>query len=84
MSFFADTRLEYLMALCNTKVVVEILKIVAPTLHCQCGDVANIPVIIDAQHNQIIINYVTKNIELSQVDWDCFETSWDFKKHPLV
>ena len=84
MSFFADTRLEYLMALCNTKVVVEILKIVAPTLHCQCGDVANIPVIIDTQHNQIIINYVTKNIELSQVDWDCFETSWDFKKHPLV
>ena len=23
-------------------------------------------------------------VELSKEDWDAFETSWDFKKHPLV
>src|SRR5699024_6108445 len=25
-----------------------------------------------------------KCVELSKTDWDSFETSWDFKQHPLV
>jgi hypothetical protein len=27
---------------------------------------------------------VTTNISLSRADWDAFETSWDFKRHPLI
>ena len=84
MSLFSRNDLMYLLALCNTKIVVEILKIVAPTIHCQCGDVANIPVIQDPNHKVQIEEMACSNIELSQVDWDSFETSWDFKKHPLV
>ena len=34
---------------------------------------------------EIIVNEIVKeNIELSKSDWDSFEASWDFKKHPLV
>ncbi len=84
MSFFASNHFSYLLALCNTKVVVEILKLVAPTIHCQCGDVANIPVIIDNDREPIVEEMTRENVNCSKSDWDSFETSWDFKEHPLV
>ena len=83
MSCFAPReKLFYLLALCNTKVVTSILEIVAPTINYQCGDIANIPVI--GMSNKVIGETVEKNIAVSKSDWDSFETSWDFKKHPLV
>lgn len=85
MSFFSKDKLNYLIGLCNTKVVTEILKIVAPTMHCQCGDVANIPVILtDKERKQNIENKVKSCINISCNDWDSFETSWDFRYHPLI
>lgn len=84
MSFFPKENKLYLLALCNTKVVVKILKIIAPTLHCQCGDVANIPVVVDKSQKAYIDKIVENNIEHSYIDWDSYETSWDFKYHPLV
>ena len=83
MSCFAPReKLFYLLALCNTKVVTSILEIIAPTINYQCGDIANIPVI--GMSNKVIGETVEKNIAVSKSDWDSFETSWDFKKHPLV
>ena len=84
MSFFSDEYLFYLIALCNTKITTEILKIVAPTLHCQCGDVANIPVIIADDKRKLIEEIVEECIDLSKCDWDAFENSWDFICHPLA
>ena len=54
------------------------------TSHCQCGDVANIPVIFNESKFEIINGLVCQNISISKSDWDSFETSWDFTKHPLV
>ena len=84
MSFFSKEKLLYLLALCNSKIVMEILKIIAPTINFQCGDIANIPVLFCEQQNRQIENLVSDNIDLSRTDWDSFETSWDFKRHPLV
>ena len=84
MSFFSKQNLFYLLALCNTKVVMEILKAIAPTINYQCGDIANIPVLLDEVQKPFIDSTVRDNITLSQVDWDSFETSWDFKTCPLV
>ena len=84
MSFFSNKDKIYLLALCNTKVVAKILEIIAPTMHCQCGDVANIPVITDNTKKIRIDSLTKQNIEISCSDWDSFETSWDFKHHPLL
>ena len=84
MSCFADRNLEYLLALCNTNVVMEILKVIAPTINYQCGDIANIPVIMDECKKDTIETLAKENVQTSKADWDSFETSWDFKKHPLV
>ena len=85
MSCFSQTNLLYLLALCNTKVVMKILEIIAPTINYQCGDIANIPVIVTAKESkQNIEKRVESCINISRKDWDSFETSWDFKRNPLV
>lgn len=85
MSCFSQTNLLYLLALCNTKVVMKILEIIAPTINYQCGDIANIPVIVTAKDSkQNIEKRVESCINISRKDWDSFETSWDFKRNPLV
>ena len=85
MSFFSRRDLFFLIGLCNSKVGNEILKIISPTIHCQCGDVANIPVIIgNTEKRQTIDSLVKENIKKAKDDWDAFETSWDFQRHPLI
>lgn len=66
----------------NSKVARYFLNIVAPTLTYNVGDVARIP--CKRVYNEILDQIVTKNIEQSAFDWDSFETSWDFKVHPLA
>lgn len=83
MSFFSD-KLFYLMGFCNTIVAYEMLKIIAPTINFQVGDIAKLPIIYEEKNKPNIDALVEKNIYISKSDWDAFETSWDFTKHPLL
>lgn len=85
MSFYcAGDNLFYLMALCNSPVANAVLKLIAPTINYQAGDIGRIPVVIDTEKKTTVDNKTKESIELAMNDWDSFETSWDFKKHPLV
>ncbi|MBF1049793.1 BREX-1 system adenine-specific DNA-methyltransferase PglX [Peptostreptococcus sp.] len=84
MSLFSQDNLMYLLGLCNTPFVVKVLEMIAPTIHCQCGDVAKIPVIIDNGRKLNVEEMTKENIEISKTDWNLFEISWDFTVHPLV
>ena len=84
MSCFSDNNLYYLLALCNSKVATAFLAVFSPTINFQAGDIANIPVAIVDDQVAPVENVVKENIELSKSDWDAYETSWDFKRHPLV
>ena len=82
--YVSDDKKYYLLALSNTKIVGMILQVLAPTIDCKPGNIANIPVIID-QNSKTRIDDLSKNCRnISKEDWDSFETSWDFKRHPLV
>ena len=72
----------YFLALCNSTIVKKILEIISPTLNCETGHVSSIPVIFEA--TDTVSNMSKSNIEISKEDWDSYETSWDFKKSPLV
>ncbi len=78
---FSDVYLEYIQGLLNTKVAVELLKI-QPTMNNQPGTIGGLPLIIN--ENIDIKKIVMENIALARCDWDSFETSWDFKRHPLI
>lgn len=69
------------IGLLNTKVAMSILKILAPTINFQAGDIARIPYL---KPKSTIKNIVEKCIVISKEDWDSFEISWSFKTHPLV
>ena len=84
MSCFTDKNLEYFLALCNTPVVDAYMKIIVPTINYQAGDIAKIPVIFKQECNEQVTALVKENISFSKSDWDAFETSWDFTKHPLL
>ena len=72
------------LGLLNSDVALEVLRLIAPTINFQAGDIARIPIMDEVNNNSEIIPLVEKNIELSKKDWDSFETSWDFKRHPML
>ena len=82
--FHDDQDLEYVLGMVNTKVAENILLLLCPTLDYHEGPIGRIPVINDGKRHGVIIEIVNESILLSQADWDSFETSWDFKKHPMI
>ena len=76
--------LMYILGICNTKIAMIMLNMIAPTINFQTGDISRIPVIKNDNEKSMIDNLVQENIALSKADWDSFETSWDFEGHPLV
>lgn len=71
------------LGLMNSSVVQHLFSFLAPTLNYSAGPVGLIPKAAWRKQNQIC-DLVEKAIELTKVDWDSFEESWDFKKHPLL
>lgn len=85
MSFFAQKpELLIYLAFCNSKIAFEMLKILAPTINFRAGDIGRLPILELGNLNSAVVELVEENIEISQQDWDADETSWDFKRHPLV
>lgn len=84
LSLFPNLKndLMYILGLCNSVVVNRFLKIISPTLNCETGHVASLPIIVKKE--DLVKQMVYDNISLSKSDWDFFETSWDFTKHPLL
>ena len=85
MSFYTQKEdLIILLGFCNSKITLEILKLLAPTINFQAGDIGRLP-IVDYDIDANTIRELTfSNIEKSKIDWDSYETSWDFKRNPLV
>lgn len=82
MAIFTDEKyIKYLLALINSCVSKCILKILSPTLNYNAGDICNIPVIYE---DTKVSSLTDQCIAISKQDWDSFETSWDFKRHPLL
>jgi hypothetical protein len=73
----------YICALMNSKVAQLFFDITNPTINYQVMNVIALPYKKDDRNIQIS-NIALKAIALSKHDWDAFETSWDFERHPLI
>ena len=72
-----------LLAFLNSKPCDYILELYNPTINVMPDDLRNLPLAYLSEH----INsnsLVEENIDLSKDDWDSFETSWDFTRHPFI
>ena len=72
----------YLLGFTNSKVFQEIIDLLNSSLHYQVGDVARTPVIISEKEE--VSRLAKETMLLAKDEWDSYETSWDFSKHPLV
>lgn len=71
----------YLLGILNSKSCNYISKMLSPTLGVSPEDILNIPIVVK---DESIVSSVVKNtLIISKIDWDSFETSWDFQHHPL-
>lgn len=74
-----------LLGYTNSSVFDGLLKLIgSSTISLESGEVERVPVIMDDANRPEISIYVKENINLCKTDWDAYETSWDFKRHPLV
>lgn len=72
----------YLISVLNSCVIQYVLRVMSPTLNYEVGQIASLPIIV--KNGLDIENKSKDNINLSKEEWDDFEESWDFKKHPLI
>lgn len=79
-----DNCFYYILAFLSTAISVYFLELTNPTINFQVGDIKRIPIVIDSTKVNVINNNAIDNIKISNSDWDSYETSWDFKKHPMV
>lgn len=74
--------LEYILALLNSKVAETYFKVLNPSINLQVKDIRSLPIIFGDVSE--ISQRVKENIELAKADWDSYETSINFKSHPLI
>ena len=72
------------LGLMNSSVAAETLQLLNPTLNCPPGVMGLLPVIVRGGEPLAACDIVSSNVAISKLDWDSFETSWDFKRHPLL
>ena len=84
-SIYADSeKFFYLIGFLNTNVAQMLLNFVAPTLNYSAGPVGTLPIVFDSKYIEFVATAAKSNIEISKIDWDSFETSWDFTRHPFI
>lgn len=74
----------YLLAFTNTNIATLLMEMLNPTLNTNIKDVLALPFILANERKFEVDELTKKAIVLSKIDWDSYETSWDFKKHPLI
>ena len=72
----------YILGLLNSTIFAEICGSINPTLNFQSGDVSKFPVLFGRESD--VNQLVDENIRFAIEDWDSYESSWDFKRHPLL
>ena len=77
-----EEKLKYFLGFTNSCVVKYILSAISPTLNYEVEHIKKLPIVFNkSEEVKMLIDELICN---SKNDWDSFETSWDFKKHPFV
>ena len=83
--FGEEKDLIYVQGLCNSSYMTLVARLLSPTLNYEVGQIASYPYRnADGASEDSVNELVVDSRRTSKEDWDSFETSWDFKRHPLV
>ena len=82
---YADQKdISYIEALLCSSVTDYILNVLNPSISYQPGNIGSVPLCVSEENRHIIECMADDCVSYSKQDWDSFETSWDFAKHPLI
>ena len=84
-AFAPENQLKILCAIFNSKIMPIYVEALNPTTTTQVGDIKRVP-FIEPNENQknVLIECVDECVRIAREEWDSFELSWDFKRHPLI
>lgn len=82
--FESDRMLKYCLGFLCSKVAATMLSVINPTINVQAIDIEKLPIIINDKIMDDIISIVEQCIIISKSEWDSYELSWDFLRHPLA
>ena len=74
----------YLEGLISSKVGITLFRVNNSTLSCQVENIIKLPIIFDNDRKNQVDDLVEENNNISKLEWDSFEVSWDFQHHPLL
>lgn len=83
-AFGLANKLKFNAAFLNSSVGLMVARFLSASLDFQPGQIATYPIIQNEEREPSVNDMVDSCCGLSKTDWDSFETSWDFKRHPLV
>ena len=72
------------LAFLNSSIVANLLDAINPTLNTTVGDVLSLPKPPSGSFDAEIVDCADRSVRITKTDWDSFETSRDFKRHPLL
>lgn len=79
--FGSNSSINRCIAFLNSEVALHMLGFLSPTLNFEGGHIRSLPLAdVSELSNKLVLECIRK----SSSDYDSFETSWDFKRHPLV
>lgn len=80
--FPKDNDYNYILSFLLSSVCRYILNFTNATITTQAGNIRDLPMVY--KHREVIDGLAEKCIDKEKTDWDSYETSWDFKHHPLL
>ena len=81
---YLGENLFYIMGLLNSQLINYYLNIFNPTINIQSKDIRALPIILSNIYKKRIDKLVKDNLDIFKKDYDNFETSFSFTKHPIL
>lgn len=75
---------DYILSFLNSSVSHLQLNVLNPTMSFPPGTINSLSIKYDSNRFKCVDSITQECINFAQQNWDSFETSWDFKKHPLI
>ena len=82
--YTSDDLIFYILGWLNTEIVCDILSLTNPTINFPPGTIGRLPILIEDSFKSEVSSISKDCVEQAKQDWDSSETSWDFKRNPLV
>ena len=83
-SLFPRCNLFCLMGFLNSNTVDYLLSRLSPTLNFEGSHIGALPVKASIMEDKRLEGFSIENVNICKEAYDDFETSWDYKRHPLV